>query len=845
MKRIIYQIVLFLSIVVLTISCRSKVPQIYVPKDATAKESLAASEIRKYIYLRTGILPEISFDTPAELPSAGQIILLDRMGHGEVPNDLRPDEYFLKSTKEGDLEKLVVSGGSDQAILYAAYEFAEQLGIRFYLHGDVIPDGKVIFSIPDLNIRQNPLFSIRGIQPFHDFPEGPDWWNANDYRAIVGQLPKMKMNFFGLHTYPYRAKFDGGGPKAEPLVWIGKEGEFNPDGTVKTAYPAMHFATNDSTWGYSPVKTSAFSLGASQIFETDSYGTDYMKNVSGWPHTEAENLKIFNASGKMFNEAFSQAKSLGVKICIGTETPLIIPKEVRQRHNIKAETDEQIKELYRGMFSRIQKTFPIDYYWLWTPEGWTWQGTTDAEVAKTGKDMRLASEVLTEMGKPFQLATCGWVLGPPKDRTQFDKVLPKDIPFSCINRGVGYTPVEKGFKAITDRQKWSIPWMEDDPDLIGTQLWVGRLRKDALDSYRYGCNGLIGIHWRTRDLSPNVSALAKAAWTANQWENLPEAANRDLPTTDFYTDWVKSEFGFYNESLVKLLVWLDSKGTEQKEGNKGDSPLNATDWIGGPGGLMTNKTIEDLTERIDRYSFIPQMEAILPTVPGVGNHERYEYWLTNLKYNKSLIETALAVKKLQLAVDEIKKEKVKTKQLQMAVDKALPLRLELAEKWKQTIRLLLSKVSTTGEMGMLANLEMHNGVNNQNLTGHDKFLKEVGLDLPPEAFPSKEYTGKTRVIVPTDESILSKGKDFYLRVRVLSSESAISGKLKWKNLGTVEYIEIELKKMDRNVFEVAIPSSEITTDFEYYIEVLAGKEVVNFPVTTPVVNRTVVLMTNN
>jgi len=844
MKRIASQIMLFLSIVVLLISCKSQPIQIRIPKDATAKESLAASEIRRYIYLRSGLLAEISTDSEAELPSSGQLIFVERMGQGQIPGDLQPEEYFLKSSKNGSLEKLVVSGGSDQATLYAAYEFAEQLGVRFYLHGDVIPDGKVVFNIPDLDIRQKPLFSIRGIQPFHDFPEGPDWWNANDYRAIISQLPKMKMNFFGLHTYPYRARFDGGGPKAEPLVWIGKEGDFNADGTVKAAYPALHFATNDSTWGYFPVKTSDFSSGASQIFETDTYGTDYMKNVSGWPHTKVENLNIFNASGKMFNEAFSQAKSLGVKICIGTETPLIIPKEVRERHNIKAETDEQIKELYRGMFSRIQKTYPIDYYWLWTPEGWTWQGTTDADVAKTEKDMRLASEVLNEMGKPFQLATCGWVLGPPKDRTEFDRVLPKDMPFSCINRGVGYTPVEKGFKSITGRPKWSIPWMEDDPDLIGTQLWVGRLRKDALDSYRYGCNGLIGIHWRTRDLSPNVSALAKAAWTANQWENLPEAANRDLPTTDFYTDWVKSEFGFNNTSLVKLLVWLDSQGKELKEGQKDDAPLNVTDWIGGPGGLMTNKTVENLTERLDRYAFIPQMEAILPTVPGVGNHERFEYWLTNLKYNKSLVETALAARKLQLAVDEIKKENDPAKKKQMALDKALPLRLELAEKWKQTIKLLLSKVSTTGEMGMLANLEMHNNQHNQILTGQDKFLKEWGVTLPTAAFPEKEYIGKTRVIVPTDESILAKGKDFYLRVRVLSSEKSISGKLMWRNLGPGENHEKELKKMDRNVFEVSIPSSEITGDFEYCIEVTAGKELVTFPVTSPGINRTVVIMNN-
>jgi len=233
---------------------------------------------------------------------------------------------------------------------------------------------------------------------------------------------------------------------------------------------------------------------------------------------------------------------------------------------------------------------------------------------------------------------------------------------------------------------------------------------------------------------------------------------------------------------------------------------------------------------------------MLPTVPGVGNHERFEYWLTSLKYNKSLVETALAAKKLQLAVEEIKKEKDKSKQHEMAADKALPLRLELAVKWQHTTELLLAKVSTTGEMGMLANLEMHNGKHNQTLTGQDQFLQEMGVTLPSDAFPSKEYRGKTRVIVPTNESILSKGKDFYLRVRVLSSENSILGNLMWKNIGTVDYRKVELNKMDRNVFEVSIPSSEITDDFEYYIEVIAGKELVKFPITTPGINRTVVLM---
>jgi len=59
--------------------------------------------------------------------------------------------------------------------------------------------------------------------------------------------------------------------------------------------------------------------------------------------------------------------------------------------------------------------------------------------------------------------------------------------------------------------------MEDDPALCSPQLWAGRIRKDGADALAYGCTGLLGIHWRTRILGPNVSALAKAAWDQKGW----------------------------------------------------------------------------------------------------------------------------------------------------------------------------------------------------------------------------------------------------------------------------------------------------------------------------------------
>jgi len=38
------------------------------------------------------------------------------------------------------------------------------------------------------------------------------------------------------------------------------------------------------------------------------------------------------------------------------------------------------------------------------------------------------------------------------------------------------------------------------------------MRYDAADAKRLGCTGLLGIHWRTKAMMQNVSALAAAAW---------------------------------------------------------------------------------------------------------------------------------------------------------------------------------------------------------------------------------------------------------------------------------------------------------------------------------------------
>lgn len=117
--------------------------------------------------------------------------------------------------------------------------------MRFCLDGDVVPDTRIPFAIPPLDETRAPLFDLRGIQPFHDFTEGPDWWNRDDYLAYLSQPTKLRLNFLGLHCYPE------GGVGPEPLVWIGLTNGLAADGRVEFAYPSF--------WANTPTKSRVLS----------------------------------------------------------------------------------------------------------------------------------------------------------------------------------------------------------------------------------------------------------------------------------------------------------------------------------------------------------------------------------------------------------------------------------------------------------------------------------------------------------------------------------------------------------------------------------------------------------
>jgi len=540
-QRIIVAMFLLSAIVVVSCGVLKKGPIIIISKDASALEELAAQEVRRYLYLRTGKLLLVEPRSNAADVRHDAIVILEKehfLAADFSDLELKPkvealgaEEYVLKTFPHRRKTVLVVAGGDGAGTLYGAYRLAEKWGVRFYLHGDVVPDAQIPLEIPAVDEAGRPLFRLRGIHPFHDFPEGPDWWNAEEYKAILGQLPKLRMNFFGLHTYPE------GHPNAEPTVWIGLPEDSRPDGTVSFSYPSSYQNTLRGNWGYEATNTGDFHFGASALFESDGFGPEVMGTALPEPQTPEESNAVFGRTGVMLRDAFTFGRSLGIKTCVGTEMPLTIPEAVKKRLQEKGLDPRDpavVQEVYKGLFTRIRQAYPLDYYWLWTDENWTWSDADDKTVQGVVDDARIALAAAAEVQAPFAMATCGWVLGPPSDRPLFDRALPKEVAVSCINREVGKAPVDPMFARIGGRSKWAIPWFEDDPSLTSPQLWAGRMRKDAVDALAYGCDGLLGIHWRTRALAPNIGALAAAAWNQEPWGKSLSSIQEEGPVNGVY-----------------------------------------------------------------------------------------------------------------------------------------------------------------------------------------------------------------------------------------------------------------------------------------------------------------------
>jgi hypothetical protein len=91
---------------------------------------------------------------------------------------------FEKEDLPASCSILLIGGGSPQSALWAVYELVEKWGVRYLLHGDVLPE-KSQFQLPDTDLVMEPILPVRQWRVINDFACGPESWG---WRITVSSL---------------------------------------------------------------------------------------------------------------------------------------------------------------------------------------------------------------------------------------------------------------------------------------------------------------------------------------------------------------------------------------------------------------------------------------------------------------------------------------------------------------------------------------------------------------------------------------------------------------------------------------------------------------------------------
>ena len=827
-------------------------------ENGTLNEQLAAKEVRRYVYLRSGQLLDVK--PVASLPASGDLIVVAANGstlleslRDPIGYESKQGQTLLKSVAADGRNVLVVSGADADATLLAAYRYAEKIGVGFDLAGDAIPDARVELSLSGLDEVGRPLFETRGIQPFHDFFHGPDFWNTRDYKSVISQLPKLGMNFIGLKTYPhfsiYEERVEEAGPIGPELtVWIGLPEDVNPDGTVKWSYPAYfaHTKRPNRIWGSATLDTDRFSSPAGHIFDRNDFGPDVM-GTQIYTDLAGQN-EAFNKTGAMFKNAFAHAKRLGVKTAIGTELPMGVEKKgaeteadwVRgippalqthlKQQGLDPKDPKVVKDIYKGIFTRIMKTHDLDYYWLWTWEVWQHYDMTPAQINAVKQDIALAREALDELGNPFQIAMAGWKIGSADNPAEFDD--PELLPYEAPIMGL-WDEAESFENLSRQRKKWPATWLEEDWGLAQPQLDIGRIWSDARAALTKGGHGLIAKHWRTRILSPNIGAMRDLTWSYGTTSAPPQRIipnNKNSWWSDYYERWAITQFGpEVGAEAGAIFASLDKSGINKPGGlpsiNHWETE-SEDDGVGSsPAAIRPNEEESWATAKKD-YAFVEKLEALRPMVVGKGNQERFDYFLKTFQVMRLMGEFSVVRQQFELAMQED------------GYAKALAARTKMARLFEKMMRLHLEKATNASDLGEIVNLEILNWHQLVVLKWDEQLKQGLRKPIPASANPSTIYDGAPLIRVLGTETQINKGQPLELSLIALGTDDT-PPVLKVRPLGRGAWQDVPVDHKARRVYSAVIPPQ--SGDFEYYLE--SGDT--HFPVTasspSPIYQTVVVL----
>lgn len=765
--------------------CAAAAPSIYVHPDAAQLERDAALELQRYwCGAGGGVLPIVA--APAVGPEATGFAI--GIG-GRIPDvgeawpfglDIpQRDGYILHTVGQ---RVVTIAGVTPEGAQNGVYGLLGALGFGFYLGGDTYPDAVPSFDpgqAPALHESRTPAFAVRGSLPWYNFFNSPTAWELADHQAFIDRLVRMRCNFLGFHTYD-----------SEPF------GAYAWDNALVGGEPLVN--TSKPTWGTQPLSTEDFLAGTSQYFSGGYFGA-----ASSMIENREEAIR---AAQDVLRQSFEYAKRRGLRVCLGFEVTGDPGDPV-----VQAQFEQRLRTLLEN--------YPmLDYVWLWQPESLgvhpgeqpkprsLWDGYANrwneafsgmAELERRNESTRWgmfalqARQVLAALRPGVRLIVSGWGgdnwLHCTDAFPGFDKVLPGDVIFSALDN-IAVTPqVSAAYGQVAPaRERWPIVWFEYDGDQWFPQPNLRATAGACSDALAKGCQGLLGIHWRTRGVEESAAFCAQFAWDTS------------LTVESFCKRRAEDLFGRESaDAMASSLVRLQDLGYR---------------WVGGPG-----------QPECGGFSWCAGEEAKRTELEAIGQGLRAELdkrRATPLEGPHAGIDAAHR-EALEDLVDEITyaldydhaaAQFIPGAAFDQAVAAGGPAKgadLILSSGFPEALQAYAKRIENKGELGVLATINAKAWADLRKRGGFDEALL-----TQLEALPAKLEREPSVNVLP-DRVIVSGVKPENLTVSVQA-----------RPLGAAPAVTQPLAAMGRTTFALAFPADALAAqNFEFGIEVKSGDDV--------------------
>ena len=315
------------------------------------------------------------------------------------------------------------------------------------------------------------------------------------------------------------------------------------------------------------------------------------------------------------------------------------------------------------------------------------------------------------------------------------------------------------------RERWPIPWLELDGDQWHPQPYVHTYEAMARDAQQSGSQGILGIHWRTRDIEENFAFLVDYAWQPG------------LTAKEFFRQYARRAYApAIAEEMAAIHAELDQMGYRWV-GGSGQAECVPFGW--GPGEDARAQKLGQLQARA---------RQLLPEAG--GSAARLEWLLNEMEW--------------VLRFQQAEKAALKAGQLLAEHKPKEALGVLNGDELAQALHAFARRITTRGEQGVLATINTKAVYAWQDL----RRQAQQAAGVPPAASPVKDWNPEPQILLPRFIGSVTAGQPLEL------SPICLGGKAAWlhyRALGGSHWKSLPLSPVKGWVCRVVIPAAEVVS----------------------------------